>query len=522
MPMISRVGRVLAGQGGVQGSMDGAYFPFPSWGGGCWLSPTSALVATRDDALAEWVPGTDPVPVSQGANDWAAHHHAWIAWRAGYGVFGSLEFRLPGTPAEVRAQLAIAGTCGPRAVGPDGSIAYIPNRDVGLGIRLVDEQGGVIDVPSVVPWDVQVLDRGVMIWRGGAIGRAPTRPAVADATNVQLHVVDGADWLLYWSETYGLVLQPDGSAYGWVLDPRPLACNPSAALVGDELQIAWSINQGEGPHDIVICGLTPQGTIEYRRTALGWSPQTPVWRDLGTPPPVDQPRFVFTHPAMTRPFFASGSGMPDVFTLGTYTEATTLPDPLPEGRLVVTHDSPADWTIPTGLRPFDLLLLEYYRLKSESLAATVNRWQRQTESLLAQWPGDCGVIPQFYGQGGAPPNELWTVPEILDGLQHLSALVNRSPRIKVIAPFAYQRANGIVAHPELQEAFANLCAACDRVGEPALIAPGGPIDPPIEPIDPPIEPIEPPDPGPTPEPVPPLAPFFQWADPFPVRHARGT
>jgi hypothetical protein len=189
---------------------------------------------------------------------------------------------------------------------------------------------------------------------------------------------------------------------------------------------------------------------------------------------------------MVRPFFATGSGKADVFTLGTYTESATLPNPMPEGRLVVTHDSAEDWTIPTGLRPYDLLLIEYYRRKVETLNQSADRWLRQTDSLLAQWPGDVGVIPMFYGQGGAPPDELWTVQEVLDGLAYLSTLVNWSARIKVIAPFAYRRANGIIAHVELREAFDNLCTESDRVGEPALIAPVDPPDPPDPPIPPPV------------------------------------
>lgn len=154
-------------------------------------------------------------------------------------------------------------------------------------------------------------------------------------------------------------------------------------------------------------------------------------------------------------------------------------------RLLLGHDSPAVWTIPSGLRPWDIPFVEFYRLPSETLVQSVSRWRALLLAVLAQWPGDCGVIPMFYCQGGVPggnPPELWTVQEVLDGLAYLSPLVNLSPRLKIVAPFAYQRANGITAHPELRAAFALLLKATP--GRPAFTV------------------ISAPTPAPTPEPHP--------------------
>lgn len=143
-------------------------------------------------------------------------------------------------------------------------------------------------------------------------------------------------------------------------------------------------------------------------------------------------------------------------------------------RLLWCHDSDTPWTLPAGLRTWDIPAVEFYwyKGKGETLAQAVARWQRDEAAMLVAWPGDCAVVPQFYCMGGAPPDEVLTVAEVLQALAHLTALVNRSPRIKIVAPFSFQRANGIVAHPELRAAFESLKAATP--GRPIFL----PIDPP--------------------------------------------
>lgn len=207
------------------------------------------------------------------------------------------------------------------------------------------------------------------------------------------------------------------------------------------------------------------------------------WLSMGelfTLPPVAAPpapvTFHFTHAVMVRPFKAEGSGLPDLFTLGTYSEDPSPSYP-PNQRLLLGHDSLADWTLPPGLRPWDLLLLEYYRTPEETLEQSVNRWWAQTLGLLNDWPGDVGCIPMMYDPFR------WSLEEILAGLRALDALVNLSPRIKVIAPFAYNRANGIVKYPELQQALHDMAAACP--GAPTL-TPIAPVPPDHHP--PPLEP----------------------------------
>jgi hypothetical protein len=288
-------GHVLHGGGGLQGSLDGVPLPFATYGGGCWYDD----IGTALEQLREPAPGTlafcrqaaAPALLPRGANDFAGGGGAFIAWLAGFGVWGTLEQRLAGTPEEIRAHLATAGTAGPRSVAPDGTIAYVPDRQNGYGLALVGPDGRAVVIPGVPPVDVQVLSAGVAIWRGGAEGRAPARPTLADAQGLQLQPFNGDDWLLYWSEARGAILQPDGNPNGILIDTRPFEFNASMRVVGAELWIAWSTTQGEGPNDLVICALDTLGALRYVRTAAGVVPQAPQWCDLSAPitPPIEPP-----------------------------------------------------------------------------------------------------------------------------------------------------------------------------------------------------------------------------------------
>ncbi len=188
--------------------------------------------------------------------------------------------------------------------------------------------------------------------------------------------------------------------------------------------------------------------------------------------PVVQPAFHFLHPVSVYPLFAAGSGLPDLRSLGEYTEGAFPTAPPPRQRVILVHDGISDWTPPPTLRPWDLVGVEWYRDPSETLQRSVMRWAQQTLAVLAST--NCLVvgIPMFYDQ------LRWTVQQILDGLAHLSDIVNLSRRIALVAPFAYDRANGIRVHPELQVAFRNLVAAADQAGAATLVPIPGPTPPP--------------------------------------------
>jgi hypothetical protein len=119
--------------------------------------------------------------------------------------------------------------------------------------------------------------------------------------------------------------------------------------------------------------------------------------------------------------------------------------------------------------------IEFYPLKTETVAQSAARWRTNLQFTLAHYSGSVGVIPALYSQGGAPPDELWTEQEILDRLAPLTDLVNTNPRVDLVAPFIYQRANGIEAHPPYLEALNRIIAASP--GLPAWVTTPIPPDP---------------------------------------------
>ena len=508
MPLLNSRGDVLAGTAGMPGSLNGVPFPFAAFGGGCWLDDETVLVSIPvpgplEAILATWRPGdTEPAPLPErrGANDFSAGGGRFIAWLSGYGAWGTL------------GHLPAAGVAGRLSVAPDGTIAYIPDRGYGYGLTLVDPDGLAHDVPGIYALAEQTVRAGVAVWQGGAFGLDPApRPACANAQGlVVAELPDRERWLVDWADGVGFVAQLDGAADGYVLGTTPTFFNHHARAIGGELVIAWSRTAGEAPGDIEV--------VQVNR-ALPRESLVPV------APPVAIPTFTFTHPVIVAPFkdpegdtrapyeivvnqYAQTLDRPCFVaedSLGyehgpmaaIYSEAVDPVDVLDVAaahatRLMLAHDSIAQWDLPEGLRPFDLPTLELYLSKGESLDESVARWYDDARRLLDTWPGSIAVIPMFYCMGGAPPDELFPVADVLAGLAHLSGIVNLSARILVIAPFAYMRANGITGHAELQQAFAALLAEQARVGLATL--------PPIT-ADP--EPPEPPDPGTEPEPEPP-------------------
>lgn len=165
-----------------------------------------------------------------------------------------------------------------------------------------------------------------------------------------------------------------------------------------------------------------------------------------------------------RPYFVAEDSTHSHFLgelQGIYTESIDLSVALElakekNTRVIYGQDTLLSPFIPVGLRPFDQFWIELYRVVGESLTDCLLRWGNNVDRLLHIWPGDCGLIAMFYTQGGAPPNTVWTVDEVIKGLNYLDYFVNKSDRIKVVAAFSYERANGIIAYPDLQEAWQQL------------------------------------------------------------------
>jgi hypothetical protein len=333
--------------------------------------------------------------------------------------------------------------------------------------------------------------------------------------------VGGQWWIAYYSSAKGIVLHPFSSyARVYSILPQGDGWHRVSALSANVLRIAISKTEGEGPGDVwgYDIDVTTGVAIPLPFWQGGRAQTLPFVRieDVNPAPAPTIPTFSFNHPVSTVVFKdpTGSTAAPaeilvnenqqdtprQVFVaddsliaghwrgalLGIYTEAKG--DALPKvvqlaasmrTRVLVCHDTIEPWTLPKGLRKWDIVAIETYRYPTESLGDAVLRWQRDVKAMVAQWPGDCGIVPMFYCMGGAAggnPPEVWSVADVLDTQRRLSELVNLSSRIRIVMPFSYLRANGIVAHEELKQSYENLLQAAPHA--PALTPVPDPVVPP--------------------------------------------
>jgi hypothetical protein len=437
------------------------------------------------------------------ASFFAAGGGRWQAAVAGQGgSFGSCgEF--PG------GTVSRAMTDGRGAAAQDGTIALVDvYQGTNNGFRLGRPDGSVTDriAEGSDPYSLVVVDAFRAIWptanRWGTFGIDPAPLWLKGSSGRACWCeVGGRAYLVHWLNGTGLVARAADSHMGKVLSPEDKEFHYDAVPWNGGIRIAWARVDGEPPGSLVV---------------EDWDLQSDVV-ELAPPPPVAViPTFSFAHPVMivpfkdpeghsgagfeicvnaagmkvARPHFSAGDSLNDNLgeLLGIYSEASDKPaDDLKlaasfKTRLLLCRDKPGGWTLPAGLRKWDIPARELYLVVGEAPALAPERWKQEVRALLQAWPGDCAVVPMFYCQGGRPPDdEVWPVADVCAGLASLSDIVNLSARIKVVAPFSYERANGIVGHVELQEAFANLKFAGWKAGVASLL----PVEAP-KPPDPPV------------------------------------
>src|SRR5258708_2674909 len=363
-------------------------------------------------------------------------------------------------------------------------------------------------IPAGVVGDadsLQIIGSQRALWFDGqhaqSAGIPPIRPALP-VSNPRRVEVGGEVWLVYWSNGTGMIAQLDGATDGYILETRPICFHMDAGCPDgtQDLLVVWSAPRGGGPGALV------RRVVARTQPRVALAPPQPAPVTIGR----------FDHPVLIAPFkdplgesdapaevvvnqTGQRTARPCIVAedslaqprsgplLGIYSEAGFDVDVRYalalaaqfHTRLFLAHDSIRAWTLPPGLRAWDVPLLELYLAQGESLAVTLARHHQQAQALLAQWPHDCGLIPMFYCQGGAPPHEVWPVGDVLALLARLSEIVNLSPRFKVVLPFAWRRDNGIDRHGELRATFQSLLEASP--GLPNLTPVGVPLSPPLPP-----------------------------------------
>lgn len=329
-----------------------------------------------------------------------------------------------------------------RGAGPDGAYARKVSRN-SYGPWQIVEVDHCWDLTGGDAHDIQVLGNGQVIWMIGDTDYQTPATLALDRP-AERHYGRRACWVPDWSRWINCFQRASDGALvvdNHVVAPAsPSYFYPDIEFRDGKVRITWSPSQADDNPQLLELTLDQ---LQALPISVG---------------PLTLPTFTFTHPVIVAPFAAQGSGLPELSSLQA------------DGRHFEIHDGTDDWTPPASLRPFDAVLLEQYRVPEETLDQSVARWTRQMSTLLTQWAGDCGAIGMWYDQ------LRWTEQQILDGLAHCSAIVNLSPRIKIVAPFAYNRANGIIKYPSLQTSLDRLVAERDRVGLAHLT----PIPPPQE------------------------------------------
>lgn len=500
MPRFNSRADILMGGGGEQGSLNGTYYPFRSYGGGAFVDDDTILVAAdaEDGDLVLWRPGSLPVPLEPRivANAEAGGGGQWIAWanlRDGAWLYGSMGTR----------RFAGFGD-----VAFDGTIAFKTIHQANTGLTIITPgTREEVTLPEAAPVDVQALPGGQCVWRGGARGRAPLRPYHADAMGTRLATVGGVDWICYWSNAAGaLILHRDGEDHGLVLETDGRAFNHDIVADGIGVKIVWSATQGERPQDIVLLRMIrEQVTILF-----DWQPARPVpqWQSLApVEPPIDVPV------AIGRPLwcgcFVFGPGLgpfgncylpvnPEMMVRGLggtpiarYAASEGLGPELDlielEALIVrlkaMTPTLPvlAYWTykaqsmrVPRGA---DMVLIELYWRLDESLADLERRGRVAAAQHPKPWIG-----AQCYTSNLGNHSDLRPLPAVY------ARLAKTIPRVQGILAFsAGTRPTGWDAHPEVWGLWDTLA---DGIPSAPDILPPTPVDPPIPPQPKPSDELE--------------------------------
>jgi hypothetical protein len=275
-------GQVALGVGDGVVSIDGRAVGVGASGGWqtadtiCGQMSSTNRLATYDQRTNAW---TEIAP--RGANTIFAGGGVCAGWLAGFGLFTTTGLHLPH-----------AGLLG---VGPDGAVAYVPDRQVGVGATVREQDGSEWRLSDGVVRDLQLLGARRAIWtlnqRVLTMG-VPTPLTLARVWRPR-YVQFGAHWYVtYWTDLGGartVMHRETGPKCGWVVTTGDNAFAHDAVALPNVIRIAWSQHEGERPEDLRLRDIDVL-TEPCTDLTAGTTPPTNPDPPTKPEPPVDPPK----------------------------------------------------------------------------------------------------------------------------------------------------------------------------------------------------------------------------------------
>lgn len=183
-----------------------------------WNDDKAIYQCVRDDVwiieLADLRQGVAQMLVPRGCNELSAHEGRWMAFLAGYGLFGNAVTNPDDEEGVYRdAGLSPVGTDGRGPMADDGTIGLTAYRQGPGPVELVPP-GGTLGAhnntrifPS--PYGLYILDENRAVWNEGAAIGMPSPTLLPGALRLRRVVANSQVWWIYWSNYVGLVAHPD-------------------------------------------------------------------------------------------------------------------------------------------------------------------------------------------------------------------------------------------------------------------------------------------------------------------------
>ncbi|MET0785342.1 MAG: hypothetical protein ABWY25_01380, partial [Paenisporosarcina sp.] len=287
MPRLSDTFHVAMGAGGHQGSVDQNWIADAM--GPYWFSNDEIVFPSYSSTINKQNPflGTpSEVVAPRGCNDLRAGGGVWAAWLDHYGLFTSTGYHSD-----------IAGLV---AVGPDGSIAFTPNRQEGVGCNVRRLDGTTYRISDGVVYDLQLLLGEAAIWTFNQQVQVYNMPMPqvlpGGVWGPKIAYVGVDAYICYFSGTAGVVIhKTTDPTMGWVFAAAGInAYNHDMKSDGSSLMIVASKRAGEAPEDLMsaqyIPGVTPMvPLIKDDPIVVIGKPMDVGWFEFNQPPSVSPP-----------------------------------------------------------------------------------------------------------------------------------------------------------------------------------------------------------------------------------------